>query len=555
MREFRTLKLLDKFKKVFTSMGIHYPTLRKILQVKFTLDSRRTTMMSKGQKDASKTNMFYKSLMYYGFFGLFLAVFPFIGHLFIGLSLFYGVIMFFLVTILISDFSEVLLDLKDGVIIGTKPVDEKTMNMAKYIHVVTYLTLIALSLSGPGTIAFGIKYGILVPAIMILQLILICALTVILATLIYALLLKFFDGEKLRDIINIFQIILATVMAVGYQIFARVFRFIDFDMAFNPKWWTFIMPPIWFSSQVDLLLGGSPSKESMILAVFGIVITITAIILHIKVISKVFENNINKLNNASSSNKSVPKWIRVLNHKVMNILNRNTTEKAFYRFAQTMYKHDRGIKLRVYPTIALALLFPPIIAFFSFLDSHSLEGFIQMFSETRMILFIYLTGLMMASIAKMIHYTDSYKGRWVMKVLPIGNYEHVIKGVNKAFVLSFLLPIYLVLSLFVMLFVDIHRIIDLILMAIVSLNSHLLVLKINAKELPFIKPYNHGDVSKGTFFVNMGIMGAFVWVHHIVFYNNTFKMVYLMVHIGILIYAWKTAFKLKTSDLTAIEKL
>lgn len=555
MQEFKSLKLLDRFKKVLISLGIDYQILRKILQVKFTLDTRRITITSRGQKNDTNTNMFNRTLMYYGFFGLFLAVFPFIGHLFMSVSLFYGVIMFFLVTILISDFSEVLLDLKDSVIIGTKPVGESTLNMAKYIHVVTYLTLIAGALAGPGIIAFGIKYSILVSIMMIIQLILICGLTVIFATLIYALLLKFFDGEKLRDIINIFQIVLATVTAFGYQVFARIFRFIDLDVVFTLKWWTYLMPPIWFSSQVEVLLGIDDSKDMRTLALCGITIVVTAIILHIKVISKVFERNINKLNHASTSNKNMPKGMKPLSHKLMHNFCSSSTERAYFRFAQNMYKNDRGIKLRVYPTVALAIFFPPIIVVFTFLDTGNLESFIRMFSETRMVLFTYITGLMMISIYPMVHYTDSYKGKWVIRALPIDSYEDILKGVNKAFILHFLLPVFIMIMILALPLVGNYRVLDLILMAVIPLNAFLLMVKINAKELPFMKAYNPKDANKGTFFVNLGVMGVFVLIHYLIYYNLIFKAGYLFIHIGILIYAWNTAHKIKKSDLENMEVL
>ena len=41
MRDFPSLKLLDRFEKVFTSFGVDYPIMRKILQVKLIMDRRR----------------------------------------------------------------------------------------------------------------------------------------------------------------------------------------------------------------------------------------------------------------------------------------------------------------------------------------------------------------------------------------------------------------------------------------------------------------------------------------------------------------------------------
>ena len=43
MKDNKILKFLDLFKLVFQKMGIDYPVMRKILQVKLLLDGRRTS--------------------------------------------------------------------------------------------------------------------------------------------------------------------------------------------------------------------------------------------------------------------------------------------------------------------------------------------------------------------------------------------------------------------------------------------------------------------------------------------------------------------------------
>ena len=74
MKEFRILKFLDKFKKFFEGFGIDYHIMRRILQVKLTLDGRRTptTMINSSKKKKNEGNSFIKSLLPYIILGIIL---------------------------------------------------------------------------------------------------------------------------------------------------------------------------------------------------------------------------------------------------------------------------------------------------------------------------------------------------------------------------------------------------------------------------------------------------------------------------------------------------
>ena len=55
MQDYRTLKLLDRFEKVFSRFGVDYKIMRRILQVKFTMDGRRVpTIFSQNAKKKTK---------------------------------------------------------------------------------------------------------------------------------------------------------------------------------------------------------------------------------------------------------------------------------------------------------------------------------------------------------------------------------------------------------------------------------------------------------------------------------------------------------------------
>lgn len=98
MQDYFTLKLLDRFEKVFRGLGVDYRVMRKILQVKLTMDGRRVpTIFSQNakKKDKEPTNQYIKSLWIYVLFSLFLLPFMFMGNnLLFQMSIVYGIFTF-----------------------------------------------------------------------------------------------------------------------------------------------------------------------------------------------------------------------------------------------------------------------------------------------------------------------------------------------------------------------------------------------------------------------------------------------------------------------------
>ena len=142
MKEFRTLLFLDWFQGLFTRLGFDYRLLRRILQVKLTMDQRRvpTIFQQQGRKKGKDENRFIKSLWVYALFGLFVIPFIVMGDQYIfQMSITFTVLIFIVMTSMISDFSVVILDIRDHTILFTKPVERKTISLAKTLHVFIYL--------------------------------------------------------------------------------------------------------------------------------------------------------------------------------------------------------------------------------------------------------------------------------------------------------------------------------------------------------------------------------------------------------------------------------
>ncbi len=75
MTDYTTLKILDKFESLFTKFQIDYKTMRHILMIKFTMDSRRVPTIFNDNRSQSRGNQFIKSLGIYALMGIILIPF------------------------------------------------------------------------------------------------------------------------------------------------------------------------------------------------------------------------------------------------------------------------------------------------------------------------------------------------------------------------------------------------------------------------------------------------------------------------------------------------
>lgn len=78
MKEHIFLKILDKIKSIYISMGVDYEKMRLILKYKLTMDSRRTSTLASGNiSEGKEKNYFIISLIIYAFMGLFIGIITF----------------------------------------------------------------------------------------------------------------------------------------------------------------------------------------------------------------------------------------------------------------------------------------------------------------------------------------------------------------------------------------------------------------------------------------------------------------------------------------------
>ncbi len=536
------LKLLDLLQPFFRMLRIDYPMMRKILEVKLTMDGRRTpTIFASDVSNKKKDgNQFVKSLFIYVLYGLILIPFIFFEENYIfQISIIFGISMFILMTSMVSDFSSVLLDVRDKTILHTKPIHIRTISAAKIVHVAIYMSMLTGAFIGiPSIVMLGV-HGIGYFLLFLAEVVLLNLFIMTITALVYIFILRFFSGEKLKDIINYVQILLSVGIIIGYQIVIRSFEFVDYNYVYNFHWWHVIIPPIWFGAPFELFLNGNTSYGMIILSSLAVIGPIISIVLYYQLMPA-FERNLQKL--MESTEKSNQKHRKI--HSVWErLFCRSKEERQFFRFSSIIMAREREFKLKVYPTLGFSLIFP-FIFHFNYLSQNSFEQF----SNSNMYFTIYFSNIMIGVVVMMLRFSSKYKGAWIFQTAPIEHHSAIYSGTLKAFLIKLYLPLYTLLSI-VFIFLFSARIIpDLLVVFMTGILHTLISYKVvNNRKYPFSEAFESAQQGGSTMktFLLMFVIGLFFFVHQFFSQIDYGLFMYLVILLSTTIISWRVVFKVK----------
>ncbi|UQZ33952.1 hypothetical protein C2I18_10695 [Paenibacillus sp. PK3_47] len=510
MNNFYVLRLLDFFRGGFVKIGVDYELLRTILQVKLTMDGRRTPTVLSGGRNAQKNNEGspLQVQWLYLIFGLMMIalVFPKDNHM-LMMSLLFSVVMFMITTTLISDFSSVMLDLRDKSILFVRPVNRRTLNMAKSIHILIYLITVTLTFTGPSLIFSLFRHGLVFFLVYAAEIVLMDCFILVVTALLYLLILKFFDGEKLKDMINYVQIILSVGVVIGSQLVSRLFNISEWGITFSADWWNFLIAPVWFAAPFDVLIGGARDTRLVVLSILAFVVPLVLLAAYV-MLMPAFERSLQKLASQEAAGKDSGRLAR----RLAGIFCRSSEEGMFFRFTWSMMKNERDFKLKVYPSIGLSLVFP-----FIFMFNQVWSGDLESMRNSKAYLLIYFCGMLLMTVVQMLRYSASYKGAWIYKAIPLPNESDVYSGMLKAVLLRLMLPLFVLeAAVFVWLFG--MRIMPDLAVVLTSLLLYAVIcFRTMPRMLPFSEKYEAAKQSefKGFSFMLLFILGGMGGLHFV----------------------------------------
>lgn len=480
------------------------------------MDNRRQHVSYQTKAKKEPSNTFLITLLFYAIFGLFVSIAVYnIPSFIMSMILFFSYLMVMIIMTLITDFSSILLDTSDNTIILPRPVDGRTLFVARTTHILLYLGQMVLALSLLPLVIIYLKHGAGLLPFFFLAIILASITAIALTNAFYLLLMQFANEEKLKNIINYFQIVMAIFIMGGYQILPRIMERLDLEnFIFDITWWSFLLPPVWFAAALEAVYFSSFDVSHVALCLCAVILPVSGAWLVNRYLTPVFSRKLGVLNNAEVVNPSVARTRKENRNLIDNITSAITTaglEHGAFNFIYKILGRDRKIKLKIYPSYGYVLIFGII---FMFRGKEDIATTWAELSESHYyIVLIYLTFMIIQVAIFEIRYSDEFKASWIYFAAPIDKPGEILSGMLKAVFVRLFIPGYLIVSAVILFVWGVSAIDDLVFGLINNFIMLIILSLINQRSLPFsIEPTLRGQ--SGNFvrnilsFLIIGVLGV-----------------------------------------------
>lgn len=486
------LNIIDLFKWLFRLLKVDYEKFRIILWTKLTDDNRqeKSIVQRKGKKQMS--NSLVSVVFVYAFMGIFAGLMLLgIQDLFVSMLLVFAIIMVMTAVALISDFTSVLLDTTDNAILLPRPVDSRTLVVARLAHIVIYIMLITLSVSAASILIGTVKFGPVFTVVFFLCLILSVLFVVFVANVFYLLLMKISSGEHFRDIILYFQIFMAAFAMGSYQLLPRLIEFDSLkSFTFPIQWWTYLVPPAWMAAPIDAAVTGDLSSPKLVLSLLGLLVPVMSVVIVIRFLAPGFSLSIARMEIAESSGDKDQKKRRErrnLPDFFSRLFTFNPTERAAFQLSWRLSSRDRKFKLKTYPTFGYMLIIAFVLTLFE--EGEILQKIQALPSTQKYIIFLYIGCILIPIVVLAQRFSDQYEAAWIYHALPFSRPGDILKGSLKAMIFKYGLSVFIPLMILVILVWGPQVIDDIVLAFMNLIISSLVLAFIGKSDLPFSRRY------------------------------------------------------------------
>jgi len=546
---------------LYEKFGVNIAQLKAILSAKLTMDNRRTPAFGQTRRSNEKKEMNKATLgvMFAGLLmGLFLLYSFSIGiDTYTKLTVFMSMFIFMLCITLITDFTSVLIDVRDNFIILPKPITDATFVTSRLLHITIRTCILVIPLSLPTCIFSTFKEG---PAIILpffLMILMSTLLSIFLINAIYILILKITTPSKFQTIISYIQIAFTIFIFAGYQLMPRLMHnsvLAHTSLAGFP--YIRFYPPFWFAdSCLNLAKLDFGSIGNIVSLCLSLLFPVFSIWLVVRVFAPSFNRKLSmitagtveqsKAKEKSGKHKRMP-----LAEFIGNLLTKPGSEYMGFLFGWKMMGRSRDFKMKVYPSLGYVIVFI-VLMLFDFPLKNALESSNNQALLPRFLVIIYLSCFVLITALTQLPYSDKFKASWIFNITPVEAPGKIICGSIKSVLVTFYIPIVLLILLLGSVLMGPGIIPNLLLGCSNVLAIGSVIGFISVRELPFSTMLS-GSSKGGGFIKSMltlGIPGIFGVAHWLISGYTWIVILFLAISIFI---TWLTLNEIKKLSWDAI---
>ena len=516
----------------YKRLGVNGTHLKAILTAKLTIDDRRPNTLQqtrRGKPDKPVTAATAGTVLVSLFMGLIFLISFYIGqNMVTHLTFYFSFFFFMLAASLISDFTSVLIDVRDNYIILPKPVSDRTIVTARILHIFIHICKLVVPMCLPGAVYTAVKYGGAGCLYLLVLVFMLTLFVIFFINALYILILRITTPARFQSIISYVQIVFAIAIYASYQILPRLTNSLDalaFDAAAHPV--LFALPMYWAASGWNSLytLQAAPLDWLLLFLCFAVPVSSLAIV--IKYLAPSFNNKlalINNVNTEATTPVSMPQRKPVKKSYAATVskwVTRSGAERMGFLFAWKMTGRSRDFKVKVYPAIGYLL----VIVVMLFLRSGSrisLANLNLQTAKTLVISGLYFTSILLLTAVNQISQSERAKASWIYFIAPLAKPGDVISGALKAALFKFYIPVVVILVPVALYFVGPSVLPNLVLGFSNQVLITSLVVYGNSRVFPFSLQQNN-NAKGGALLKNMMLLllSAVIGFGHYLVYGST----------------------------------
>jgi ABC-2 type transport system permease protein len=447
-KSFMKLALLPA--PLYRKMGVNLMQLRSILNIKLTMDDRRVSgLQQTRQRRTNKpvTMATIVTMVISAVMGLvFLYCFMLGANRVTQLTIYFSMFFFMLASTLISDFTSVLIDVRDTFIILPKPVNDKTFLVARLLHISIHVCKIVLPMGIPGVVFLAINDGFIAAVLLCLMLVLVTMFAIFFINAVYIIILRITTPNRFKTIISYFQILFAIAVYGGYQVFPRLIGKYNLENFSFSSYSSIVFYPLyWFASAWQFLQNFHGGTSTVITALLGIFVPFLSLYLVVKYLAPSFNNRLAMINNSGIDPVKKQSAITVRRRGrypalLTSLFTRTQVEKMGFLFTWKMMARSRDFKLKVYPGIGYIIIYLFIMFYgkrfqVSDFTDETYRGKVVILSA------IYFTSFILTMAINQMVYSEKYKAAWIFYSTPVTKPGDIVLGATKAAIFKFYIPL------------------------------------------------------------------------------------------------------------------
>jgi len=443
-----TLRLADLARPILSRLGVDHPQFRAVLETKLTLDTRRHTLGFQQQAASAQKkkppNTLAATVFFYTIMGFVMGGMLSMASPLVGLTIIHAFIMVMVAMSLIADFTTVLLDPTDNHVLLPRPVDGRTILMARIAHITSHLSLITLSLGGFSLVFGAFAIHPLFPLVFFLTLVLSTLFVIFMTNLLYLVIMQFTTGERFRDFLLYFQVAVTVIVVGGYQVIPRALDSpFTRSLRIDDKWWIYLSPPTWMAAPVDLLAGAFGWPQ-IILTLEAVLMPVLGIWLVARFLAPRFNRELARLQQTPTGDADLSDELGAratsgsIASRLARRVSRSPRQQAVFELIWHLCGRDRQFKLRAYSALAFLFVFAFIILLLND-PGGVLQAYRNLPPTNKHLVLLYFGCASISSILMQVRFTTQPEAAWIYYALPFQQPGEILMGAMKVIIARFVL--------------------------------------------------------------------------------------------------------------------